>query len=98
MRRHWPWLALAVFAMVLHFWNLGGRSYHHDEAIHAHSAFNLLNNGIYRYDPTYHGPLLYYLTAATYAVAGDSDFTAARSAPVRSRTSTPTRSISFSSK
>jgi uncharacterized protein (TIGR03663 family) len=76
LRRHWPWLALVVFSMVVHFWNLGGRSFHHDEAIHAHSAFNLLHNGIYRYDPTYHGPLLYYLTASTYAVAGDSDFTA----------------------
>ena len=76
LRRHWPWLVLVVLSTVLHFWGLGERSYHHDEAIHAHSSYNLLNNGIYRYDPTYHGPLLYYLTAATYAVAGDNDFTA----------------------
>ena len=75
-RRHWPWLALLGLSLVLHLWGLGDRSFHHDEAIHAHSSYNLLENGIYRYDPTYHGPLLYYLTAATYAVAGDSDFTA----------------------
>jgi uncharacterized protein (TIGR03663 family) len=75
-RRAGPWLALVVLSLALHLWGLGERSFHHDEAIHAHSAFNLLRNGIYRYDPTYHGPLLYYLTAATYAVAGDSDFTA----------------------
>jgi uncharacterized protein (TIGR03663 family) len=75
-RRHWPWLALLALSLALHLWNLGDRSFHHDEAIHAHSSYNLLKNGIYRYDPTYHGPLLYYLTAATYAVAGDSNFTA----------------------
>jgi uncharacterized protein (TIGR03663 family) len=76
LRRHWPWLALLVLSLALHLWGLGDRSFHHDEAIHAHSSFNLVQNGIYRYDPTYHGPLLYYLTAAGYALAGDSDFTA----------------------
>ncbi|HSL17671.1 MAG TPA: flippase activity-associated protein Agl23 [Methylomirabilota bacterium] len=71
-----PWLALVALSLALHLWALGERSYHHDESIHSHSAYNLLTNGIYRYDPTYHGPLLYYLVAGTYAVAGDSDFTA----------------------
>jgi uncharacterized protein (TIGR03663 family) len=76
LRKRWPWLALLLLSAVLHLWVLGDRSFHHDEAIHAHGAYNLLKNGIYRYDPTYHGPLLYYLTAASYAVFGDTDFTA----------------------
>ncbi len=76
VRRCGPWLALVVLSLGLHLWGLGDRAYHHDEAIHAHSAFNLLNNGNYRYDPTYHGPLLYYLVAGTFATIGDSDFTA----------------------
>jgi uncharacterized protein (TIGR03663 family) len=71
-----PWLLLVVFSLTLHLWDLGGRSYHHDEAIHAHGAHVLLKNGSYQYDPTYHGPLLYYLTAVTFVVAGESDFTA----------------------
>jgi len=71
-----PWLLLVVVSLSLHLWRLEERSFHHDEAIHAHASFNLKTNGIYRYDPTYHGPLLYYLTAATFKVAGDSDFTA----------------------
>ena len=71
-----PWLLLVVFSLTLHLWDLGSRSYHHDEAIHAHAAYVILKEGTYQYDPTYHGPLLYYLTAATFIVAGESDFTA----------------------
>lgn len=76
IRRCGPWLALVAFSLGLHLFGLGDRAYHHDEAIHAHSAFNLAENGNYRYDPTYHGPLLYYLVAGTFATVGDSDFTA----------------------
>ena len=76
VRRCAPWLLLVVVSLGLHFWDLGERSFHHDESIHAHASYLLLQNGAYRYDPTYHGPLLYYLTATTFALAGDSDFTA----------------------
>jgi uncharacterized protein (TIGR03663 family) len=69
-------LVLVLFSLVLHIWNLDERSYHHDEAIHAHAAHVLLNEGRYQYDPTYHGPLLYFLTTATFVVGGESDFTA----------------------
>jgi uncharacterized protein (TIGR03663 family) len=71
-----PWLLLFALSIGLHLWNLGERSYHHDESIHAHASYVLLKDGAYRYDPTYHGPLLYYMTATIFAVAGDSDFTA----------------------
>lgn len=74
--RRWPWLLLLAFSMTLHLWGLGERSFHHDESIHAHSAYNLLHHGVYRYDPTYHGPLLYFLTAGSYVAIGDSDFAA----------------------
>jgi len=65
-----------MVSLALHLWLLGARTFHHDEAIHAHAAYDLVQTGNYRYDPTYHGPLLYYLTAGVFAVAGDSDFTA----------------------
>jgi uncharacterized protein (TIGR03663 family) len=70
------WLLLVVVAATLHLWGLGERTFHHDEAIHAHAAYDLLHNGHYRYDPTYHGPLLYYLTSVSFALFKDSDFTA----------------------
>jgi uncharacterized protein (TIGR03663 family) len=67
---------LVVLAAVLHGVGLGDRTYHHDEAIHAKLSWDLAERGVYAYDPTYHGPVLYYLTALTYLVLGDSDFTA----------------------
>src|SRR5215207_2237400 len=70
------WVLLAALSLVLHLWGLDVRSFHSDEAVHAHTAYKLLHEGTYRYDPVYHGPLLYYLTAASYALFGDSDFTA----------------------
>ncbi|MGD9252362.1 MAG: TIGR03663 family protein [Holophagae bacterium] len=71
-----PWLLLFSLSIVLHLWALGERSYHHDESIHAHASYVLLRDGAYRYDPTYHGPLLYYMTATAFALVGDTDFTA----------------------
>ncbi len=70
------WIALAILCVGLHLWRLEERSFHHDEAIHAALSWDLANQGRYRYDPTYHGPLLYHLTAASYLILGDSDFTA----------------------
>lgn len=75
-RRLVAWAALLALSLGLHLWRLGDRSFHHDEAIHASLSFNLARAGEYRYDPTYHGPLLYALTAAGFTIFGDSDFTA----------------------
>ena len=76
MVRRLPWVLLLLLSAVLHLTVLGQRSFHHDEAIHAKSAWDLAESGLYHYDPTYHGPLLYMLTAASFRVAGDTDFTA----------------------
>ncbi|HWQ66514.1 MAG TPA: flippase activity-associated protein Agl23 [Methanospirillum sp.] len=46
---------------------------HHDEAIHAWFAYELITKGTYLYDPMYHGPLLYYLTGAAFLLFKDSD-------------------------
>ena len=70
------WGMLIAVALLLRLWDLGGMVPHHDESIHAHFAHTLLTQGQYRYDPTYHGPLLFYLTAGIFALFGVSDFTA----------------------
>jgi len=42
---------------------LDARPPHHDESVHGHFAHLLATEGAYRYDPTYHGPLLFLVTA-----------------------------------
>ena len=74
--RRWPWFVLLALSAALHLWQLGDRSFHHDEAIHAQLAYELAVDHCYRYDPTFHGPVLYFLTAATFLTVGDSDVTA----------------------
>src|SRR5262245_13110239 len=48
----------------------------HDESIHAFLAFKLYEVGLYRHDPTTHGPLLQHLNAAIFWLFGASDATA----------------------
>lgn len=74
--RSWPWWVLIALTIFLHLWQLDARSFHHDESIHAKLSWDLAESGSYRYDPTYHGPLLYMVVASTYQVLGDGDFTA----------------------
>jgi uncharacterized protein (TIGR03663 family) len=69
-RERLAWIALIAFALALRFLALGARPPHHDEAIHCDFAYNLLTQGTYRYDPTYHGPLLFYVMAPLFAVFG----------------------------
>ncbi len=75
-RYFWLWLALVLLSLGLHLYELDLRPFHSDEAIHAKLSYDLAYTGEYRYNPTYHGPLLYYLTTLIYWIFGDSDFTA----------------------
>lgn len=78
----WNWetalfVAIFVGGVLLRFWDLGSRALHHDESIHAvHSWYILSAKGVYRHDPTYHGPFLYYSEALTYFLFGASNYTA----------------------
>ena len=67
---------LLALALALRLVELGDRPYHHDESQDAYFSWVLLTQGDYEYDPLLHGPLRFYLTAAVFAVLGDSDFTA----------------------
>ena len=64
------WIALLAVALILRLWALGDRPPHHDEAIHCDFAYTLLTQGTYRYDPVYHGPLIYYVMAPLFALLG----------------------------
>lgn len=66
-------LAILIVAIILRFAVLDLKLFHHDEAIHAWFSYQLLTQGTYIYDPVYHGPFLYYVTAGMFALFGDSD-------------------------
>jgi uncharacterized protein (TIGR03663 family) len=74
-RERIAWGLLILLAVFMRVWVLGARPPHHDESIHGHFGDELLHTGQYRYDPTYHGPLLYYVEAVVFAVVGESDVT-----------------------
>src|SRR5919201_5598755 len=69
-------IALIVLAITTRFWDLGARSYNHDESIHTSESHDLYIGKGYIHNPIYHGPLLYHLTAATFFLLGDTDVTA----------------------
>ena len=67
---------LVAVALVLRLCDLGDRPFHHDESQDAYFSWVFFTEGDYEYKPILHGPLRFYLTAAMYALFGDSDFTA----------------------
>lgn len=67
---------ILLIGIVLRFYFLDLKLFHHDEAIHAWFSYDLLTKGSWMYDPSYHGPFLYYVTAGMFALFGDSDLVA----------------------
>jgi uncharacterized protein (TIGR03663 family) len=69
-------IIIFLITIVLRFWQLDLKLLHHDEAIHSWFSYELLTKGIWKYDPSYHGPFLYYVTAGMFSFLGDSDLVA----------------------
>jgi uncharacterized protein (TIGR03663 family) len=64
---------IVLIAFFVRFWALDLTLYHHDEAVHGWFSYRLFQEGAYEYDPSYHGPFLYYATAGMFTLFGDSD-------------------------
>jgi len=73
-RNHACLIILTTVAAVLRFLELDLRVFHHDEAAVGYFAYRLFSEGVYSYDPSFHGPFLYYATAFLYGTLGDSVF------------------------
>jgi hypothetical protein len=73
--RAWVIFLILVWAaaVFLRFYDLGNKPLHHDESIHAMGSYDLFHKFTYKYNPGYHGPLLYYLTSASFYLFGVSD-------------------------
>ncbi|HZG67146.1 MAG TPA: flippase activity-associated protein Agl23, partial [Herpetosiphonaceae bacterium] len=79
---------LFVVSIVIHLWQLGYMAMAHDESIHAWMSWKFFtgrgdfqcagqrSHATYCYDPVYHGPTLYFLTAISYFLFGVGDATA----------------------
>ena len=70
------WVLLVLLALALRLIDLGNRPFHHDESQDAYFSWLFRTTGDYEYNPLLHGPLRFYLTAGSYLLFGDSDFTA----------------------
>lgn len=68
--------AMAVAGLVLRLVELAERPLHHDESIDAWYSWKFLEGTFEGYDPVFHGPLRFYLTAAFFWRFGESHTTA----------------------
>ncbi len=76
------WVSLITLAVIMHLVNLGPRAMHHDESIHAKFSYDMFRGtSVYKYDPTFHGPLLYYMVSLSYFLFGAATETTARLGP-----------------
>jgi len=66
-------LGIMVVSIALRQVQLGQAPFYPDESIHAWFAQGFDH---YKYDPTFHGPLLYHLISAVFALCGQFDYTA----------------------
>ena len=71
-----PFIGLMILGLVLRFWDLGAKAFHHDESLHAFYSWRLFDGQGYVHDPMMHGPLLFELNALAYLLIGASDFSA----------------------
>jgi uncharacterized protein (TIGR03663 family) len=69
-------ILIVILAFILRFLVLDLKLLHHDEAIHSWFSYELLTRGAWQYDPSYHGPFLYFVTAGMFAMLGPSDLVA----------------------
>lgn len=66
-------LGLALFTR---FYDLGSRVMSHDESLHTRYSYNLYKDGDFQHTPLMHGPVLFHMTALSYSLFGDNDFSA----------------------
>lgn len=69
-------ILILLATIILRFWQMDLKLLHHDEAIHSWFSYELQTKGAWMYDPSYHGPFLYYVTAGMFAAFGSSDLVA----------------------
>ncbi|HIE38579.1 MAG TPA: TIGR03663 family protein, partial [Anaerolineae bacterium] len=70
------YILLLLLCLVSRLWMLGYRVQSHDESLHTQHSWYLYVGRGYQHNPMMHGPFLFHVTALSYFLFGDSDFTA----------------------
>lgn len=74
-RLGWVFIAITAVALGMRLWDLGGRSLHYDEILHAWYSWRFAVGAGYNHTPLTHGPFLFHAAAATMAIFGSNDVT-----------------------
>jgi predicted membrane-bound mannosyltransferase/DNA-binding beta-propeller fold protein YncE len=67
---------ILILGILSRFYDLESRVMSHDENSHVYYSWRLSEGQGYQHTPLTHGPLLFHLTAFSYFLFGDNDFTA----------------------
>ena len=70
------YLIFITLAIITRLWALGNRVMSHDESLHTQFSFQFYDGQGYQHTPLMHGPFLFHITALSYWLFGDSDFSA----------------------
>jgi len=65
-------ILIMVLAFFLRLYHLDERVFHHDEAAVGYYTYKLFTDSVYSYDPSFHGPFMYYVTSEMYRHIGDT--------------------------
>ena len=69
----WAFIAVVLAALVTRMWDLGGRTLHYDEILHAWYSWRFAEGMGYNHTPLTHGPFLFHGAAAMMAIVdGDA--------------------------
>ncbi|MCA9957553.1 MAG: TIGR03663 family protein, partial [Anaerolineales bacterium] len=70
------YILFMLLAIVSRFWDLGSRVMSHDESLHTQFSYQFYDGQGFAHTPLMHGPFLFHITAVSYWLFGDSDFSA----------------------
>ncbi len=69
------YIAFILIAIISRFYMVGDRVVSHDESLHTQYSWQFYNGDGFQHTPLMHGPFLFHITAASFWLFGDSDFT-----------------------
>ncbi len=70
------YILIIVLALATRLWALGDRVQSHDESLHTKFSWDLYVGNDFGHTPMMHGPFLFHITALSYQLFDDNDFTA----------------------